>query len=109
MPSVTSKVLPMSPVHLLPMSPVYTPFVKRGILFDLREFIPLFEKEGRGEIFFSFVSLDLPRVISCVTQRRRAPQCHAVCSNPWQPKIAPLCRLTHPRQGKQRRRGQFPD
>src|SRR5580765_1919128 len=86
-----------------------SPFAKKGTLFDLREFILLFEKEGRGEIFFSFVSLDLPRTISCVTQRRRAPQCHAVCSNPWQPKIAPLCRLTHPRQGKQRRRGRFPD
>ena len=30
MPSVTSKVLPMSPVHLLPMSPVYTPLFAKG-------------------------------------------------------------------------------
>jgi hypothetical protein len=30
MPVAMEKVLPMSPVHLLPMFPVYTPFVKRG-------------------------------------------------------------------------------
>ena len=30
MPSVTSKVLPMSPVHLLPMSPVYTGYISTG-------------------------------------------------------------------------------
>jgi hypothetical protein len=30
MPVVIEKVLPMSPVHLLPTSPVYTPLFQRG-------------------------------------------------------------------------------
>ena len=95
-------------IEVFRKNPPKSPFVKRGTLFDLRKFIPLFEKEGRGEIFFSFVSLDLPRIISCVTQRRRAPQRRAAYSNQWRQKIAPLCRSTHPRQGKRRRLGQFP-
>ena len=47
MPSVIEKVLPMSPVHLLPMSPVYTPFFKGGLSSVGRN--SLFGK-GEGEI-----------------------------------------------------------
>jgi hypothetical protein len=35
-------------------NPLKSPFVKRGILFDLREFIPLFEKRGARGDFLQF-------------------------------------------------------
>jgi hypothetical protein len=65
MPVVIEKVLPMSPVHLLPMSPVYTKGDERGIFFAA--FAPLRE-------IFRFFWLRLSRAGSFVLfLRNRIP------------------------------------
>ena len=104
MPSVTSKVLPMSPVHLLPMSPVYTKGDTGGFAFDFicRErsnfvertsetpqnrrfpcFLPLSRDESCSEAYCFIGSLKKSGVILLDCRRQIPGHCREQSVSRW--------------------------